>query len=85
VTNISHLQHKGQSICCIGCGHEFELSRHDLADPHRLVVKKERIAEKHICRTRKSKILPIVRAWRHPANEDLGKYYDSAVRRLMPA
>jgi hypothetical protein len=56
-----------------------------MADPHRLVVKKERIAENHMCRSRRNKLVPPVRVWRHPAAIDLQKYYESAVRRLMTA
>jgi hypothetical protein len=91
--NISHLTHSDDGIRC-KCGYEFEVSRHELADPQRLVERKERIASKHVCRpaklTPKAKPDPRVfdpaSTWRHPVGgAQLSHYYSQAMRRQMSA
>jgi hypothetical protein len=84
---ISHLEHGNESIRCVNCGHEFEVSRRDLGDPYRLVAKKQRIAVTHEnrCRPKKPERIGGIRAWRHKANNDLHGYFDQAVRELLPA
>jgi hypothetical protein len=84
---ISHLEHGSASIRCVNCGHEFEVSRHDLNDPYRLVAKKQRIAATHEtrCKPKRPERTGIIRAWRHKANGDIHGYFEQAVRELIPA
>jgi hypothetical protein len=81
---ISHLQHDSRGIHCSDCGREFEVRGRALTDPARLLEWKEGIAAKHVCRPRTAP-RPVVRVWTHPTGADLPRYYQRAMRRLLPA
>jgi hypothetical protein len=81
--NISNLNHDSFSIRCRTCGNRFEVSRRVLADPELLVEAKESIAAKHTCRAERE--YSIVRVFHSPTGEGLSEYWNTSMRRLMPA
>jgi hypothetical protein len=48
-----------------------------------LLSRKEKIAAKHVCGRAAQKSAVLV--WRYPNREDLNRYFDREIRRLMPA
>lgn len=92
--NISHLTHSADGIIRCTCGYEFEVRRSELADPQRLVERKESIAAKHVCQNAKHLQPPKMKhvvdmergVWQHPVGEaQLSHYFTQAVRRQMSA
>lgn len=78
---ISHLVHGSASIRCKVCGAEFEVSKHALSDPERLVSLKEGIAASHTCNNPRA--VPVVPVLQFPNNESLAAYWSKETRRLM--
>jgi hypothetical protein len=81
----SDLDHRTGVIQC-KCGEMFEVSRRELADPHRLLQRKEKIASRHVCRPKRvQSVRPVIRMWMPPSGAALQIYYSNAMRRMGAA
>lgn len=69
----------GEAIKCRGCEQEFEVPRH--ADPEKLVMALERVAERHQCRGPERPGRPAVRVYQMPTGAGLNLYYAREMQR----
>lgn len=69
---------------CKTCGAEFEVSGYLLANPEAFLAWRDGLAEKHVCRPA-NPVRTVVRVLQFPTGDDLQRYFDGEMRRLIAA